>query len=95
VDKHFIKKAKELVKIAVPSIATKEFGLLCVLTVLLVIRTFLSIYLAGINGKIVKAIVSKDFPKFVRRVSKMTSDHISYVILHSVIHRQFVARLPQ
>ena len=38
-----------------------------VLTVMLCLRTYLSIKLADINGGIVKTIVSRDFPSFVKR----------------------------
>lgn len=41
---------------------------LVILTVFLVIRTFLSIYLASVNGGIVNAIVERDFPLFIERV---------------------------
>jgi ATP-binding cassette subfamily D (ALD) protein 3 len=41
---------------------------LVLLTVFLVLRTFLSIYLAGVNGKIVKAIIEKDAKLFIKRV---------------------------
>jgi hypothetical protein len=57
-----------LIKIVVPSIASKEFRYLCIVSVLLVIRTFLSIWLADVNGNIVKAIVNRNFTQFLRRV---------------------------
>ena len=41
---------------------------LFLLTVFLVLRTFLSIYIAGVNGKIVKAIIQRDLGLFVKRV---------------------------
>jgi ATP-binding cassette, subfamily D (ALD), member 3 len=40
-----------------------------VLSGLLVVRTYLSIWLADVNGQIVKSIVSQDFNQFLRRVS--------------------------
>lgn len=42
---------------------------LTLLTVFLVLRTFLSIYLAGVNGRIVKAIIEMDLPLFIRRIA--------------------------
>ena len=49
-DQVFIDRIKELIKIAVPSYKTKEALYLVVLTCLLVIRTYMSIWLADVNG---------------------------------------------
>lgn len=38
------------------------------LTIFLILRTFLSIYLAGVNGKIVKAIIELDLMLFLKRI---------------------------
>ena len=54
---------------AIPSATGKEAKYLFVLTLLLVARTQLSIWLADVNGKVVKAIVERDFSKFSYRVS--------------------------
>ena len=43
------------------------------LAVLLIIRTMMSIWLADVNGRVVKAIVNKDLSMFLRRVR--TSSH--------------------
>lgn len=51
-----------------PSWKTKEAFYLVALSALLVIRTYLSIWLADVNGAIVKAIVSRDFNQFMKRV---------------------------
>ncbi len=64
----FLRRIKELVRIVVPQWNCHEVLDLFLLTVFLVLRTFLSIYLASVNGKIVKAIIEKDFTLFVRRV---------------------------
>jgi len=61
VDKVFIERIKKLIKIAVPSYNTKEALYLAVLTGLLVIRTYMSIWLADVNGQVVKAIVDRNF----------------------------------
>ena len=65
----FLARIKELLKIAVPSYKTKEFVYLVVLTGLLVVRTYLSIWLADVNGQVVKAIVNRNFSEFLKRVS--------------------------
>lgn len=41
---------------------------LTVLTVFLVIRTMMSIYISSLNGRIVKTIINGDFDKFVKKV---------------------------
>ena len=50
VDKVFFERIKVLLKIAIPSYKTKEALYLAVLTGLLVIRTYMSIWLADVNG---------------------------------------------
>ena len=69
VDKEFFRKVKPLIKIAIPGVRSKEFLHLVLLTICLVLRTFLSIYIASINGNIVKSIVKRNFRLFIRRVS--------------------------
>ena len=54
--------------IVIPSWKSKEMGYITVLTSLLFIRTFLSIYIASVNGSIVKAIVKVNFGVFVRKI---------------------------
>lgn len=51
-----------------PSWRTKEALYLIVLSGLLVVRTYLSIWLADVNGQIVKSIVTQDFNQFMKRV---------------------------
>ena len=63
-----MERIKVLIKLAVPSYKTKEALYLAVLTGLLVIRTYMSIWLADVNGQVVKAIVNKDFQEFLKRV---------------------------
>jgi len=65
VDKEFLRRITKLCKVVVPSAGCAEAGILLVLSVLLVLRTMLSIWLADVNGKIVKTIVSRDFGLFV------------------------------
>lgn len=59
---------KELLLIVLPSPKTKESFYLVVLTVLLVLRTFMSIWISEINGGIVKAIVNRKVNEFIKRV---------------------------
>ena len=69
VDAAFWTKIKDLLKIVVPKFWCKETKYLGVLTILIVLRTQMSIWLADINGRVVKAIVEKNLSKFIYRVS--------------------------
>lgn len=57
----FFKRIFRLLKIVVPDHTCREAQYIYLLGVFLVIRTMLSIWLADVNGQIVKAIVNKDF----------------------------------
>jgi len=62
VDKEFFARIKKLLKIAVPSYKSREAAYIVILTGLLVIRTYMSIWLADVNGQVVKAIVNRSLP---------------------------------
>ena len=63
-----MQRIKKLLKIVIPDWKTTEVLDIVMLTFFLALRTFLSIYLAGVNGKIVKAIVELDLMAFVKRI---------------------------
>ena len=69
-------RIKELIKIVVPSYNTKEAFYLVILTGLLVMRTYLSIWLADVNGQVVKAIVNRNFSEFLKRVSRSANFNV-------------------
>jgi hypothetical protein len=71
VDMEFLNKVKDLISVVLPSWRCKETFNLTLLTLLLVGRTWLSIVISGINGRIVKAIVTRDFLLFIKRVRDM------------------------
>jgi ATP-binding cassette subfamily D (ALD) protein 3 len=62
-------RIKKLIAIVIPTWKCQEVLDLILLTAFLVLRTFLSIYLAGVNGKIVKAIIQRDMSLFIKRVN--------------------------
>jgi hypothetical protein len=68
-----------LLKIAVPGYNSKEFKYIVTLTLLLILRTQMSIWLADVNGKVVKAIVELDFNKFCLRVSRVFLTYINLI----------------
>ena len=65
INRIFFRRLLKLLRISIPTVISKEFGLLVLHTASLVCRTFLSIYVASLDGKIVKAIVEGDVPNFL------------------------------
>ena len=68
VDLVFLKKFFKLVKIAFRKVVGRELISLLILSVLLVVRTFLSIHITEINGNVVKSIIGANFPDFLKHV---------------------------
>lgn len=65
VDAAFWKRIKKLLGKVLTSWTGKEAQYIYILTILLVVRTFMSIWLADVNGRVVKAIVNKSFTEFL------------------------------
>lgn len=61
-------------------------------SIILVCRTFLSIYVAALEGRIVKAIVQKDASKFLFQMSKWLAVAVPATFINSMI-RYFESRL--
>ncbi|MBN3279071.1 ABCD2 protein, partial [Polyodon spathula] len=85
VNAEFLNQILQLVKILFPKIVTKELGLLCLHSLALISRTFLSIYVAGLDGKIVKTIVEKKPRSFVIKLMKWLLIAIPATFVNSVI----------
>ncbi|MBN3321021.1 ABCD2 protein, partial [Atractosteus spatula] len=85
VNAEFFNQILELVKILFPKLITKELGLLCLHSVALISRTFLSIYVAGLDGKIVKTIVEKQPRSFVIKLMKWLLIAIPATFVNSAI----------
>ena len=66
VDGLFFKRIWELVKIVIPTWKSKEVGYIIALTAFLYLRTWLSIYLATVKGRIVKGIIKLDLNVFLK-----------------------------
>lgn len=64
-DKNFFKQFKFLLKIVLPGIKSKEFLILVLHTLFLGSRTFLSIFIAKLDGRLVKTIVDRNGKKFL------------------------------
>lgn len=71
VDAAFMERIQKLMKIVIPDWSCKESKYILILTLLLVLRTQMTIWLADVNGKIVKAIIERNLSKFIYRVSSI------------------------
>ncbi len=79
VDAIFWSRIKKLVRIVIPSWHSPEVGDLILLTIFLIARTFLSVYLATVNGRIVQAIIEKNLSLFIQRVFLKVSRSLDWV----------------
>ncbi|XP_038047501.1 ATP-binding cassette sub-family D member 1-like [Patiria miniata] len=79
------RKLIRLIKIIMPGILTKEFGLLFLHTMSLICRTFLSIYVAHLEGNMVKAIVNKNMMQFLLHILKWLLIAVPATFVNSTI----------
>lgn len=85
VDKRFFKQLRYLLRIIFPSIWCKEFGLLSMHTCTLIARTFLSIYVATLDGRIVKTIVRRDVKSFLLLLAQWLAIAVPATFVNSLI----------
>jgi len=81
----FYKQLRQLLRIIVPGLWTKEFALLVTHTASLVSRTFLSVYVAQLDGHIVKAIVQRDVRRFVLMLALWLGIAVPATFVNSLI----------
>lgn len=75
----------KLIRIMIPSLFCAESGLLGGHTFFLFVRTFLSIYVANLEGAIVKYIVRKDSKNFIKQLLKWFTIAIPATFINSMI----------
>jgi ATP-binding cassette, subfamily D (ALD), peroxisomal long-chain fatty acid import protein len=67
VDRAFLRQLLAILRITFPSYRSSEVGIVLVHNIFLVLRTVLSVGVAKLDGKIVKALVSCCYPSFVQQ----------------------------
>ena len=85
VNAEFYKQLKQLLRIVIPRIWSKQSGILFLHTLSLISRTFLSIYVAQLDGEIVKTIVERDTWAFIKRLSLWLGIAIPATFINSLI----------
>lgn len=85
VNREFLRQLGELLKIMIPSFWSLESGLLLLHTATLVARTFLSVHVANLEGKIAKYIVRKDVGNFVKMLVQWLAVAVPATFVNSTI----------
>jgi ABC-type uncharacterized transport system fused permease/ATPase subunit len=84
-NKDFIDQLLKLLRIVLPRIWSKQVVLLFFHSSCLVARTFLSIYVATLDGQVIKSIVQKNVRKFALHLMKWIAVAIPATFINSMI----------
>lgn len=84
-NKQFFHQIREILKILIPSIRSDSFLILITHLTTLITRTFLSIYIAHLDGAIVKSLVQRNPRDFLRNISYFIAVAIPASFINSFI----------
>ena len=84
-DYEFLCQAWKLLKVLFPGFWTRQVGLLFLHSLCLFLRTFLSIYVATLDGRIIKSVVQKNGFKFVLLLVNWIGVAIPATFINSMI----------
>ncbi|GFY76917.1 ATP-binding cassette sub-family D member 1 [Trichonephila inaurata madagascariensis] len=84
-NKVFLQQLAKMIKVMIPSVWSIEAGLLVLHTFSLIMRTILSIYVAKLEGFVVKFIVRKDIRMFTVQLTKWLLIALPATFLNSLI----------
>eukprot|EP01127_Copromyxa_protea_P001402 TRINITY_DN11404_c0_g1_i1.p1 TRINITY_DN11404_c0_g1~~TRINITY_DN11404_c0_g1_i1.p1 ORF type:complete len:716 (+),score=133.26 TRINITY_DN11404_c0_g1_i1:82-2148(+) len=85
INDEFWEELGKLIKIIIPGVRTKEFGLLALHTSFLISRTILSIKVAELDGSLVKTIVDNKPREFIRHLLKWLALAVPATFVNSMI----------
>lgn len=81
----FVRQIRQLMGIMIPGLCSREIQLLTVHTLCLISRTFLSIYVAAMEGALVKYIVRRDHKQFAMMLLKWFGIAVPATFINSMI----------
>lgn len=84
-NKEFLLQLYKLIRLLIPKFWCKEVGFLSIHTIALITRTFMSIYVATMEGRMVKFIVQKDINNFAFMLLKWLCVALPATFLNSLI----------